>query len=212
MASAQTLVCFALKEEAAPFRKLLGDRTDVSWVVTGIGRENADRVIRQELDRQRPTLVLTCGFAGGLNPHLTAETVVFDTDDDRLRTRLMGAGARPALFHCAGKMAITAAEKSALYKQTGADAVEMESAVIRAVCHMRQIPAATVRAISDTAGEDLPVDFNHLSKPDKNLDIPRLITYVLRRPSLISPLLQLQKRSQAAARQLAQVLDQITRA
>ena len=212
MSSAKILVCFALKEEAAPFRKLIGDRPDVTYILTGIGRENADRAVRAELDRARPGLVLSCGFAGGLNPHLTAETVVFDTEDDRLRSRLLAAGARPALFHCAGKMAITAADKSALYKQTGADAVEMESAVIRAVCHMRQIPAATVRVISDTAAEDLPVDFNHLSKPDKNLDIPHLITYVLRRPSLISPLLQLQKRSQAAARQLAQVLNQITRA
>jgi len=211
MSDTKILVFFALKEEVAPFLPLLRGRAGIEWAVTGIGRENAERVARQHLNRTNPELVLTCGFAGGLNPHLAAEAVVFDTEEERLRTRLLAAGARPAKFHCADRIAITKADKAALFGKTGADAVEMESAIIRYLCLARAIPAATVRVISDTAEEDLPVDFNHLAKPDKSVDLAKLITYVIRRPSLISPLLHLQKRTQAAAVKLAAVLDQVTR-
>jgi len=206
-----TLVFFALKEEAGAFRLRVAGRADLRLVVTGIGRENAARVAVQELERARPERVLTCGFAGGLNPHLTAESVIFETEDERLRTRLLGAGARPGRFYCTDSIMVTAREKAALYGRTGADAVEMESAAIRELCRARQIPVATVRVISDTAGEDLPVDFNELSRPDKSVDVPHLITYVLRRPRLISPLLQLQKRTRSAAERLAAVLEEITR-
>jgi adenosylhomocysteine nucleosidase len=211
MEATRVLVFFALREEAGAFKEAVRGRAGVAYALTGIGRENAERVARQYLDRLQPAQVLTCGFAGGLNPHLTAETVVFETEDERLRGRLMAAGGRPGRFHCAGRIAVTAAEKAQLYRQTGADAVEMESAVIHTLCWDRKIPVATVRAISDTAGEDLPLDFNHLSKPDKSLDLPRLITYVIRRPRLISPLLQLQKRAAASAQRLAGVLEQVTR-
>jgi len=35
------LICFALKEEAALFRKIAADKPGVAIIVTGIGRKNA---------------------------------------------------------------------------------------------------------------------------------------------------------------------------
>jgi hypothetical protein len=35
------LVCFALKEEAAPFRKVAAGQSGISILFTGIGRQNA---------------------------------------------------------------------------------------------------------------------------------------------------------------------------
>ena len=35
------LVCFALKEEAAPFRKIAAGKSGVAILITGIGRQNA---------------------------------------------------------------------------------------------------------------------------------------------------------------------------
>ena len=209
MSAVNTLVCFALKEEAGPFRRLVAGRADIAVVVTGVGRNNAERVASAELNRYRPDFVLTCGFAGGLNPYLTAGTVIFETDDERLRAKLFAAQARPARFYCSSKIATTAAEKKQLFDRTAADAVEMESEVIQALCWKRKIGCATVRAISDTATEDLPLDFNRLAKPDQNLDYAKLITAILRRPSVISPLLKLSQTTRAAADGLAQVLGKV---
>jgi hypothetical protein len=35
-----TLICFALKEEAAPFRKIAVGKTGITILLTGIGRQN----------------------------------------------------------------------------------------------------------------------------------------------------------------------------
>ena len=221
-----TLVCFALKEEAAPFRKIARAKSGVSILVTGIGRQNAEKSVRELLATHSPELVLTCGFAGGLNPDLKIGDVIFEIpltpslsppSGERVSARtgeglvekLLAAAAKPVKFFCADRIATTIAEKKALHAQTGADAVEMESAAIRVVCAECGIRCITVRVISDTADEDLPLDFNALAKPDKNIDFGKLAWAIAKSPGKIGALMALQKKTSFAARQLANVLEKI---
>jgi adenosylhomocysteine nucleosidase len=220
-AKGDTLVCFAMKEEAGPFRKIVAEKSGVSILIVGIGRQNAEKSIRNFLaggaagqtrpseTPRPPALVLACGFAGGLNPVLKLGDVLFESADENLRVRLLSAGVKPAVFFCADRIATTVAEKQTLRTQTGADVVEMESAAIHAVCREHGIPCATVRVISDTAGEDLPLDFNALAKPDKNLDPRKLFFAIARSPGKIGALMELQKKTSFAARQLATVLARV---
>jgi len=242
-----TLICFALKEEAAPFRKIAAGKTGITILHTGIGRQNAEKSLREFLNSCRsrgnetqikkeletphvvsyePDLVLTCGFAGGLNPDLKLGEVVFEIsrsrgDEPQIKEKsetphvvsyekLIAAGAKPAKIFCADRIATTVAEKKQLRAETGADAVEMESAAIHAVCRERGIPCATVRVISDTASEDLPLDFNALAKPEKNLDYGKLFLAIARSPGKIGALMELQKKTKFAAEQLGAVLAKIT--
>ena len=203
------LVCFALKEEASPFRKIVARKSGVSILLTGIGEKNAERSLWKSLATNPPELVLTCGFAGGLNPDLKIGTVVFETANSLLQSKLVAAGAKPAKFFCAGQIATTVTEKKKLRVETGADVVEMESAAIQAVCRERNISCATVRVISDTANEDLPLDFNALAKPDKSLHFGKLALAIAKSPGKIGALMELQKKTSSAARQLAAVLEKV---
>jgi adenosylhomocysteine nucleosidase len=227
------LICFALKEEAALFRKIAAAKFGISILLAGIGRQNAEKSLREFLATHSPKLVLTCGFAGGLNPDLKLGDVVFEISNRRdefhesqteketgnligdsrsssLRAQIIASGAKPAKFFCADRIATTVAEKKKLRAETGADAVEMESAAIHAVCRERGIPCATVRVISDTANEDLPLDFNALSKPDKNLDYGKLFLAIAKSPGKIPALMKLQKQTQFAAQRLAAILEKFT--
>ena len=210
-----TLICFALKEEASPFRKIAAGKSGIVILLTGIGRQNAEESVREFLATNSPELVLTCGFAGGLNPDLKLGEIVFEIGnqseplDVGCYEKLVAAGAKPAKFFCADRIATTIAEKKKLRDGTGADAVEMESAAIHAVCAERGIPCATVRVISDTANENLPLDFNALAKPDKNLEFGKLFFAVAKSPGKIGALLELQKKTKFAAERLAEVLSKI---
>jgi adenosylhomocysteine nucleosidase len=247
-----TLICFALKEEAAPFQRIAAGQPEISVLITGIGRRNAEKSTRDFLaggasvpaSRQQnaltrqtrlvsslapPEFVLTCGFAGGLNPDLKLGDVVFEIfprssrrESTQIKTeekleptdvgcyeKLVTSGAKPVKFFCADRIATTIAEKKKLRDETGTDAVEMESAAIHAVCRERGIPCATVRVISDTANEDLPLDFNQLSKPDKSLDYGKLFLAIAKSPGKIGALMKLQKQTQFAAEKLAEVLVKI---
>ena len=213
--SPATLICFALKEEAAPFWKFAAGKSGITILITGIGCKNAEKSVREFLANNSPKLVLTCGFAGGLNRDLKVGEVVFELSEHqipnfKLQERFLDAGAKPAKFFCADRIATTIAEKKKLREETGADAIEMESETIHAVCRERGIPCATIRAISDTAEEDLPLDFNRLSKPDQSLDYAKLFLALAKSPGKIGALMELQKKTRFAADQLAAILAKIT--
>jgi hypothetical protein len=106
-------------------------------------------------------------------------------------------------------VATTVAEKKLLWETTGADAVEMESQIIRAICRAHQIPSATIRVISDAAHENLPLDFNALLTADQELNYGKLILALLGSPGKIPAILRLQRQTQLAAKNLASVLSKI---
>ena len=206
-------MCFAVKEEARAFQKVVGKRLNPKVMLVGMGKRNAERAIRAALAKERPEVVLTCGFAGGLKPGLAMGTVVFAAGPETgLEPALLAAGAKPARFHCADRVAATAEQKRALWEVTGADAVEMESEVICAVCREQSIPCATVRVILDTAYEDLPLDFSRLMTADEKMSYGKLALALAKSPGKVGALLRLQKATQAAAGKLAEVLRRITAA
>lgn len=205
-----TLVCFAVKQEAAPFKRLAAGRPGVQALLTGMGGANAEKSLAQALKQAQPRLVITAGFAGALAPDLARGQVVFEVDPETgLEANLRALGARPVQFHCAERVVARAEEKRALRKACNADAVEMESGVIRRLCRAQGIAAGTVRVILDTAEEDLVLDFNQLMTADQKIDDRKLALAVLKAPSKIPALLSLQKQSAGAARQLGETLARV---
>lgn len=202
------LICFAVREELKYFLPV----PDVGFrvLVTGIGRRNAAESIRAVLEEERPRVVLTCGFAGGLNPKLSLGSIVFEEDPVvGLKSELIELGAIPGRFYCSKRVAITAMEKQSLWLHTSADAVEMESSVIRTICREYSIPSATIRVISDTAHDDLPLDFNALMTADDRINYLRLIWSVITSPRKLPRLVEFQKQTIEAAKCLGGLLSEL---
>lgn len=191
------------------FQKILVSRPRAVVLLTGMGKKNAEDSIRKAFQQVRPALVLSSGFAGGLNPQLPSETIVFDGADPEMEATLLSLGGFGVKFHCADRVAVTAVEKHALRRSTGADVVEMESASIGAVCTEAGIPFATVRVILDAAEEDLPLDFNELMTSNQEMSYLKLTGALLKSPGKLGELKQFQKRCQAASLKLAATLVKI---
>jgi adenosylhomocysteine nucleosidase len=202
------LVCFALPEEAAPFRRARVPSVEV--LVTGMGPRNTEWALQRYLEQHQPRAVFTCGFAGGLKPELSPGAVVFDADTElAVEEPLRQAGAIPGRIHCSARVVITCAEKRALREETQADAVEMESGIIRQLCRARGIPSATVRVITDTANEDLPIDFNQVLTADHRIHPGKLAAAILKAPSKIPALLRFQRCCFESAGRLTEVLKRV---
>lgn len=223
-AGGQGCLFFAVPEEARPFQRHLA-RVNASIkggtarvtpprvVISGMGAANAGQAFRDSLTcGPAPDWLLTCGFAGGLDPQLAAGTLIFDADEGHPLTGLLEqAGARRVRFHCAERVAITVEEKQRLRQSTGADAVEMESGVIRRLARAQGWTAATVRVVSDAALEPLPLDFNALMTPQMRLSAWRLAAHLTMSPRTIPGLIRLGRRTQWAAQRLAELLVTLIR-
>src|SRR5258708_6980282 len=103
-ATVSVVVCFAVKEEAKYFIPATDGHCAV--LITGMGRKNAAESLRRTLSMSRPGIVITAGFAGGLNPGLQLGKVIFEADPESgLAERLLQTGAIHARFHCAERVA-----------------------------------------------------------------------------------------------------------
>lgn len=94
-----------------------------------------------------------------------------------------------------------AAEKQVLGKVSGAIAVDMESVAIARAAASRNVPFLLVRAVSDGADDDLPMDFNLWFTPRGRL---RGLAQVLMHPSIICSLLRMKRHAELGSQALAQ--------
>jgi nucleoside phosphorylase len=231
---ATTLLFFAMVGESLPFlrawARATGERPaktnpfGVAWApsyvagglriqLTGMGPRNARRFATAALDAGPADIVVTSGMAGGLDPGLAIGELVFDADPGFPLVEAFGrVKARPARFCGSDRVVSTAAAKSALREATGADVVDMESAVIRELCGERGIPGATLRAISDRADEELPIDFSEVVGPDEQVRLGKLALALLRSPSRIPALVRLAATMNRVGERLAAALVEVIRA
>jgi adenosylhomocysteine nucleosidase len=193
----KTLLCFALKEEGRYFTP----RSNVEVLILGMGRENA-RKSCQVIPKRKPDRVITAGFAGALNPALRVGQIVVEGDE----AATFAAGTVLGKFYCSPEIAVTASDKAKLFRETGADCVEMESGAVREFCQEHGIPCTVVRIVSDGANENLPMDFNKLTTADMRMNFPKLLWELVKKPSLIPKLLRLQKQMDGCARELDRFL------
>lgn len=176
------------------------------WV-TGIGMTNAGRVGAAALEAARPARLITSGVAGALDPEASVGRVYHDHDDgfpgaDRLRA----AGSTPGRMVTRDQVVVTRAAKARLLEETGAHLVDMESSVLRELARSAGVPSATVRSVSDTAHQDLPLDFNRTYSPDKRLLPGRLALEIARAPWTIPALIRFGRDARTASERLAAVL------
>jgi adenosylhomocysteine nucleosidase len=166
--------------------------------------------------------LMTFGMAGGLDPALTAGTIMLPSelisaDGARFATcrtwrQRIGAsiGASRAVSESKLLMSDQAieslADKAAAFRDTGAAAVDMESAAVAAVAAARKLPFVAVRVIVDTAADMLPGTVVAASRAGR-VRIGRLIAGLLWAPGEIAALVRLATRYRAAIRSLRAVAE-----
>lgn len=211
--------CVALPEEAKIIRRALQScdpvlRDRVSIITTGMGAERAARHIGKRLDTvsaHQPAAVILSGFAGGLNPELKAGSAVIHSERSDIFPEwgdLSGLCDHTGRYYSSTRIIGTPAEKSELFNQTGHDAVDMESAGILEACEKFEVPATVVKAISDEAGEHLPVDFTPYIDKNGFISYSRLIGGLSVKPQQLPSMLKLARKSSLCSNRLIAIFSQ----
>jgi adenosylhomocysteine nucleosidase len=191
---------------------------EVTVLLTGIGGENASNAMRT-VHLELTDVCIVTGLAGALDSSLKPGTIVAGkrcealsqdlktASDADLMDLALAAGARAVdLFLTSETILVTANEKQNL--STSGSVVEMESAHVLAAASRLQVPAVAVRAISDAADEDLPIDFQQILDSRGHLRVSRLLKELAWHPHRLPLLVRFGRQSRAAAWSLADFLDQ----
>jgi adenosylhomocysteine nucleosidase len=190
---------------------------EVTVLLTGIGGENAEKAM-QTLPIEIHDVCISTGLAGALEAGLKPGDVVVARTSKTLDQRLsvesdpvlvdfaVACGARAVKVSLTSeKVVVTADEKNAL--NASGSVVEMETSHVLAAAERHHVPALAVRAISDTAEEDLPLDFGLLLDSRGHLKYGGLLKEVGLHPYRLAPLMKFAGQSRAATGSLADFLD-----
>ena len=228
------LVTFAVEAEFAPWRKLrpfssaasgsvpayttrLAD-SEVVVLLTGVGGRKAWADATKLIWDGNVDVCISSGLAGALRPehrpgdilaarqvHATSWNKVIPSDSALLDLASTCGAKSVKAFYSADHVVVRSEEKRELGAK--ADAVEMESGeiLLEAVAFGAKVIA--VRAISDSADEDLPLDFNRVTTETGDISIGRILLQAARRPGSVPALIRFGRQSSQAAEKLAGFLE-----
>jgi adenosylhomocysteine nucleosidase len=208
--SANVLIVCGLKREAA----ILGGpgRT------TLCGDAPTLRARLAEATRLKPSLVVSWGLCGGLDPHLRPGDLILGAEvvsgegavktDEAVtaslaeRLAVAGAGVVVERLAAAGAPVMTAAAKAVLRRTTGAAGVDMESLIAGQYALRERIPFAILRAVADPAERDLPPLALKAMTADGGIRVQAIIGGLIGSPWRLADLRALAADSRAAFRAL----------
>jgi len=198
MSSTPIFVTFAMPEESQDFRKALGgeSRGNLRVAHFGVGPAMAAKRLNTLLSGPKPQLLICAGFAGGLDPKLRtgdlvlAENLSSPEVVERVRAAV-AADATPCIYGSMISRVLpveSSDDKAALFRETGALAVDMESESVAKACWEAGVPLLVVRTISDPAGDSLPVPFaDWFDLEGQRPRILGLLKFLALHPSRIAP-------------------------
>jgi len=216
--NAPTLVLTAIPEErSAIAARLSGGRAVV--VATGDGPRRAARGAAEAIERHRPKVIYGAGVGGALTPGLAVGAIVASArlldgqgeapppSRSLLEAVLAATGARAGTLLTLDRPAVSAAEKARLAASTGAPAVcDMESAAWARAAATAGVPYVVLRAVSDTADEDLPRYLARCMNAGGGISRAAVALQAVLHPATIPDLLRMRRRVAACAQKLGDAL------
>jgi adenosylhomocysteine nucleosidase len=150
--------------------------------------------------------IISFGIAGGLDPSLEAGDLVVASevvagssrwataralsenllDGTKIGRRRIVSGVMAG----AEEIVLEPRDKLALYRQTGAIAVDMESHIAAAYAASVGLPFAALRVINDPASRTLPALTLNALKPNGDIDLRKILHGIARQPSVIFSLMR----------------------
>lgn len=175
---------------------------EILGIHTGIGPEAAAAAMECHLAAAEPWLVLCAGFGGALDPALGAGDVVMEErcptppERPRIVSRPLPAESVEA--------------KAALYRETGARVVDMETEALATACEREGVSMVAVRAVSDSATEPLPVPFPVWFDSARQRPRPMaLLAWLATHPSQIGPFARFVRRLAGVSAALALAVETV---
>jgi adenosylhomocysteine nucleosidase len=197
--------------------------------LSGMGPAAARRAAETLISCCRPQLLVSMGFGGALVPGLSAGDVVlgetfwhYDPD-----TRKLTAGARPPAprplmelrqaLETAGLTAVSASLVTTtriIHKEDQGEpltalphpVLDLETGGLAELTAARNLPFLSLRAITDTAGEEIPEFLRNAGGPDATVGVREALKWLAQDFRRIQDLLRLWRSSRRAAQALSEAL------
>ncbi len=210
------------------WRTEFGD-IELTVLLTGVGEQAASRAMDLMLrmaDAERYfDVCISSGLAGALHELLAPgdiiapltvraafryadvhfETLAVDEELHKLALN-RGAKATECLF-TSDRLLLTAEQKKDCECSSKAQSVDMESfEIVKEACAWGA-RSVVVRAVSDAAGEDLPVNFGLALSKESQPSVSRIVLQLMKNPLVLPALIRFAKQSRKAAEGLANYLD-----
>jgi adenosylhomocysteine nucleosidase len=199
------------------FRGGFYDGIRVAVVESGMGFARARRATQALLDGHAPRWLLSCGFAGALQPDIPIGSIVVadsivDQHGHTMQIDLhMPADPAHGLFVgrllTADEVVRAVALKKQLAEQHGALAVDLESLAVAQVAKENKVRFLAVRVISDDLSHDLPPEILSVVGATGSVRLGAAIGALWKRPAAAKDLWNLREKAHAAATRLATFLD-----
>ena len=193
---------------------------------SGAGADNA-QAAAQLLINQGATRLISWGCAGALSADLQSgdlvladtlitaegERIEVDADWHRHVKTVLEYKLKFAL-QCGSLLeskilVATSHAKRQLYQQTNAVALDMESIAIAKVAVQHGLAFLAIRAIADPVSMDLPKAVSHALNSQGDVELGRLLRFLLTHPSELTGLIKLGQQFGAAKRTLSVVAKQL---
>jgi adenosylhomocysteine nucleosidase len=161
------------KKDAKFAREVYRDGDRWWLVANGPGPRCVEEILRTKMEVSG---IINTGFCGALDPTLRVGDIVVWGKVPCTSRFASGE------ISSSDRVITTAAEKRELREKTGAVAAEMEAGAVKKIAGDWGVPFYCIRAVSDTANEDMPLDFNLYRDAAGRFSLPRIAMAAISRP------------------------------